>query len=308
MSKTLKDFVNKKFEKLKQEYLGIIKDEEYINQELEEKNCSLSNLYRNKKEVGKCRRMMAISLAFGIGLGIIELLVLDKIREKKLYHTYIETIDEDNHVFYDEDYQDKIDSGEEIYLISYEPWQEKPIFNLFDKEISMSYEKNTIAYNVSSFDFNLLCNYFKINLNSEKISGDVIDTETRYILPDEVYDKTIWEVKKMTQPDLDDFILVVEPLNSYEKEIFTLIFGISLGIPCIIFFYLLMIIKAIIPDINENKDLQEQLLQDLQKLNERLNNVLIDKENVLIELKVIIDKYFDLIEDKGFALKLNRTY
>ena len=305
MARTLKEFVNYKFNKLKQVYLGIEHDEECIKKEIDDTKYQVNYVLRNNQEVRKCKRLMAITLACGIGLGIVEVLVLDKIKEKKLYHTYTEVLSEDNTTIYDEDYQDKINNGSEVYLIKYEPWMEADVTNTFGKKLATSYEKNTYLYDVSDYDYELLSAYLNIDLSN--IKKELIDSETRYILPETYYNKTIWEVKRITQPNLDDFLVVNEPLTDYEKGLFTLIFIISLGVPAIITFYLLIIIKTIIPNIKENKELQEKLLRDLEKLEKRLNNTQLDKEDILRELLAIKDKYLDLIEDQEFAMELNRT-
>lgn len=305
MARTLKEFVNYKFNKLKHIYLGIEHDEECIKAEIDDTKRQVTYITRNKQDVRKCERLMAITLACGIGLGIVEILVLDKIKEKKLYHTYTEILSEDNKTTYDEDYQDKIDNGNEVYLIEYEPWVEASVNNTFGKKLATSYEKNTYLYDVSDYDYELLSAYLNIDLSN--IKKELIDSETRYILPETYYNKTIWEVKRITQPNLDDFLVVNEPLTDYEKGLFTLIFIISLGVPAIITFYLLIIIKTIIPNIKENKELQEKLLRDLEKLEKRLNNTQLDKEEILRELLAIKDKYLDLIEDQEFAMELNRT-
>lgn len=117
----------------------------------------------------------------------------------------------------------------------------------------------------------------------------------------------IWEVKRIVQPNLDDFLVVNEALSDYEKGLFTLIFIISLGVPAIITFYLLIIIKTIVPNIRESKELQEKLLNDLEVLKKRLNNTQFDKEEILGELLAIKDKYLDLIEDQEFVNRLTRT-
>ena len=150
-------------------------------------------------------------------------------------------------------------------------------------------------------------NFINLNIDLSNIKKELIDSETRYILPETYYNKTIWEVKRITQPNLDDFLVVNESLTDYEKGLFTIIFIISLGVPAIITFYLLIIIKTIIPNIKENKELQEKLLRDLEKLEKRLNNTQLDKEEILGELLAIKDKYLDLIEDQEFAMELNRT-
>lgn len=305
MARTLKEFVNYKFNKLKQVYLGIEHDEECIKEEIDDTKYQVTYITRNKQDVRKCERLMAITLACGIGLGIVEVLVLDKIKEKKLYHTYTEVLSEDNTTIYDEDYQDKINNGSEVYLIKYEPWQEASVNNTFGKKLATSYEKNTYLYDVSDYDYELLSDYLNIDLSN--IKKELIDSETRYILPETYYNKTIWEVKRITQPNLDDFLVVNESLTDYEKGLFTIIFIISLGVPAIITFYLLIIIKTIIPNIKENKELQEKLLRDLEKLEKRLNNTQLDKEEILGELLAIKDKYLDLIEDQEFAMELNRT-
>ena len=248
---------------------------------------------------------MAITLACGIGLGIVEVLVLDKIKEKKLYHTYTEVLSEDNTTIYDEDYQDKINNGSEVYLILYEPWMEVDVTNTFGKKLATRYEKNTYLYDVSDYDYELLSDYLNIDLSN--IKKELIDSETRYILPETYYNKTIWEVKRITQPNLDDFLVVNEPLTDYEKGLFTLIFIISLGVPAIITFYLLIIIKTIVSSIKESKELQEKLLNDLEVLKTRLNNTQFDKEEILGELLAIKDKYLDLIEDQEFVNRLTRT-
>lgn len=305
MARTLKEFVNYKFNKLKHIYLGIEHDEECIKAEIDDTKHQVTYITRNKQDVRKFKRLMAITLTCGIGLGIVEILVLDKIKEKKLYHTYTETLSEDNKTTYDEDYQDKIDNGSEVYLIEYEPWQEASVNNTFGKKLATSYEKNTYLYDVSDYDYELLSDYLNIDLSN--IKKELIDSETRYILPETYYNKTIWEVKRITQPNLDDFLVVNESLTDYEKGLFTIIFIISLGVPAIITFYLLIIIKTIIPNIKENKELQEKLLRDLEKLEKRLNNTQLDKEEILGELLAIKDKYLDLIEDQEFAMELNRT-
>lgn len=305
MARTLKEFVNYKFNKLKQVYLGIEHDEECIKKEIDDTKYQVNYVLRNNQEVRKCERLMAITLACGIGLGIVEVLVLDKIKEKKLYHTYTEVLSEDNTTIYDEDYQDKINNGSEVYLIKYEPWMEADVTNTFGKKLATSYEKNTYLYDVSDYDYELLSDYLNIDLSN--IKKELIDSETRYILPETYYNKTIWEVKRITQPNLDDFLVVNEPLTDYEKGLFTLIFIISLGVPVIITFYLLIIIKTIVPNIRENKELQEKLLNDLEKLEKRLNNTQFDKEEILGELLAIKDKYLDLIEDQEFVNRLTRT-
>lgn len=305
MARTLKEFVNYKFNKLKQVYLGIEHDEECIKKEIDDTKYQVNYVLRNNQEVRKCKRLMAITLACGIGLGIVEVLVLDKIKEKKLYHTYTEVLSEDNTTIYDEDYQDKINNGSEVYLIKYEPWMEADVTNTFGKKLATSYEKNTCLYDVSDYDYELLSDYLNIDLSN--IKKELIDSETRYILPETYYNKTIWEVKRITQPNLDDFLVVNEPLTDYEKGLFTLIFIISLGVPAIITFYLLIIIKTIVSSIKESKELQEKLLNDLEVLKTRLNNTQFDKEEILGELLAIKDKYLDLIEDQEFVNRLTRT-
>ncbi len=305
MARTLKEFVNYKFNKLKQVYLGIEHDEECIKKEIDDTKYQVNYVLRNNQEVRKCKRLMAITLACGIGLGIVEVLVLDKIKEKKLYHTYTEVLSEDNTTIYDEDYQDKINNGSEVYLIKYEPWMEADVTNTFGKKLATSYEKNTYLYDVSDYDYELLSDYLNIDLSN--IKKELIDSETRYILPETYYNKTIWEVKRITQPNLDDFLVVNEPLTDYEKGLFTLIFIISLGVPAIITFYLLIIIKTIVSSIKESKELQEKLLNDLEVLKTRLNNTQFDKEEILGELLAIKDKYLDLIEDQEFVNRLTRT-
>lgn len=305
MARTLKEFVNYKFNKLKQVYLGIEHDEECIKKEIDDTKYQVNYVLRNNQEVRKCERLMAITLACGIGLGIVEVLVLDKIKEKKLYHTYTEVLSEDNTTIYDEDYQDKINNGSEVYLIKYEPWMEASVTNTFGKKLATRYEKNTYLYDVSDYDYELLSDYLNIDLSN--IKKELIDSETRYILPETYYNKTIWEVKRITQPNLDDFLVVNEPLTDYEKGLFTLIFIISLGVPAIITFYLLIIIKTIVSSIKESKELQEKLLNDLEVLKKRLNNTQFDKEEILGELLAIKDKYLDLIEDQEFVNRLTRT-
>lgn len=305
MARTLKEFVNYKFNKLKQVYLGIEHDEECIKKEIDDTKHQVTYITRNKQDVRKCERLMAITLACGIGLGIVEVLVLDKIKEKKLYHTYTEVLSEDNTTIYDEDYQDKINNGSEVYLIKYEPWMEADVTNTFGKKLATRYEKNTYLYEVSTYDYEVLSDYLNIDLSN--IKKELIDSETRYILPETYYNKTIWEVKRITQPNLDDFLVVNEPLTDYEKGLFTLIFIISLGVPVIITFYLLIIIKTIVPNIRENKELQEKILNDLEVLKTRLNNTQFDKEEILGELLAIKDKYLDLIEDQEFVNRLTRT-
>lgn len=305
MARTLKEFVNYKFNKLKQVYLGIEHDEECIKEEIDDTKHQVTYITRNKQDVRKCERLMAITLACGIGLGIVEVLVLDKIKEKKLYHTYTEVLSEDNTTIYDEDYQDKINNGSEVYLIKYEPWMEADVTNTFGKKLATRYEKNTYLYDVSTYDYEVLSDYFNIDLSN--IDGELIDSETRYILPSVYNSETIWEVKRIVQPNLDDFLVVNEALSGYEKGLFTLIFIISLGVPAIITFYLLIIIKTIVPNIRENKELQEKLLNDLEVLKTRLNNTQFDKEEILGELLAIKDKYLDLIEDQEFVNRLTRT-
>lgn len=305
MARTLKEFVNYKFNKLKQVYLGIEHDEECIKKEIDDTKYQVNYVLRNNQEVRKCERLMAITLVCGIGLGIVEVLVLDKIKEKKLYHTYTEVLSEDNTTIYDEDYQDKINNGSEVYLIKYEPWMEADVTNTFGKKLATRYEKNTYLYDVSTYDYEVLSDYLNIDLSN--IKKELIDSETRYILPETYYNKTIWEVKRITQPNLDDFLVVNEPLTDYEKGLFTLIFIISLGVPAIITFYLLIIIKTIVPNIRESKELQEKILNDLEVLKKRLNNTQFDKEEILGELLAIKDKYLDLIEDQEFVNRLTRT-
>ncbi len=305
MARTLKEFVNYKFNKLKQVYLGIEHDEECIKEEIDDTKYQVTYITRNKQDVRKCERLMAITLACGIGLGIVEVLVLDKIKEKKLYHTYTEVLSEDNTTIYDEDYQDKINNGSEVYLIKYEPWMEADVTNTFGKKLATRYEKNTYLYDVSTYDYEVLSDYFNIDLSN--IDGELIDSETRYILPSVYNSETIWEAKRIVQPNLDDFLVVNEALSDYEKGLFTLIFIISLGVPAIITFYLLIIIKTIVPNIRESKELQEKLLNDLEVLKKRLNNTQFDKEEILGELLAIKDKYLDLIEDQEFVNRLTRT-
>ena len=303
MAKTLKELVNNKFTKLQHDLVRIKQDEECIEEEKRQAEDELNNIKRNQREIKKYKKIMAATLACGIGIGLIELMVLDKIREKKLYHSYIEIYSEEDS-YTEEDYIDKIKAGEATYLIHYEPWQEKPIYNIFGRFMAMSYEKNTLVYDVSNYDYELMRDYLAINPYEENIKGEIIDTQTRYILPDD--DKTIWEVRKITQPDLDWFITINQPLEDYEKGLFTLVFSISLLVPCAIILYLYIIIKMIMPDIRVNKKVQQQLLVDLEVLNNRLSTVLLDKEEIIKEINTIKDKYQDLIEDKD--MNLNRKY
>ena len=114
MAKTLKELVNNKFIKLQHDLVRIKQDEECIEEEKRQAEDELNNIKRNQREIKKYKKIMAATLACGIGIGLIELMILDKIREKKLYHSYIEIYSEEDS-YTEEDYIDKIKAGEATY-------------------------------------------------------------------------------------------------------------------------------------------------------------------------------------------------
>ena len=247
---------------------------------------------RFKDEKNTVKAALALTLAIGTGLGFVDYVIYMKMQEGTYYYTDRKMVSSEVVEEMSPEYMAKIDTGEEMLLLEYGPWEEHEQKNPF-QEYASSYSRDLYAYPVGYIDLDSYEEYLSIDTTT--LEGDVLDTEVSYVTPDIEEDERQLLVYNQ---DLDNSILVIneEFMGDVEGFIWNMLtatfFGALLVLTGLELIYWWEVIKSL------PKEEKEKLANDLKKLENEYKNLSKDQTNAAKDLINIFDKYNKQITDE----------